>query len=63
LENYRKEYNEKFRVYSDKPKHDYSSHGADAFRMLAITESSFRADRGIDDEDYDRMKGMWGWKV
>lgn len=27
LENYRKTYNEKFRVYSDTPFHDYTSHG------------------------------------
>jgi len=60
LENYRKEYNEKFRVYSDRPKHDYASHGADAFRMLGITESSFRSDRGIDDVDYDHMRCQWG---
>ena len=27
LENYRKQYNEKFKVYSDQPFHDYTSHG------------------------------------
>lgn len=63
LENYRKQYNEKFRVYGDKPFHDYTSHGADAFRMLAITESDFRPDTGVGDSDYDRMKGLWGWRV
>lgn len=63
LENYRKEYNEKFRVYGDKPKHDYSSHGADAFRALAVTEGSFLPEHGIADDDYDRMKGLWGWRV
>lgn len=63
LESYRKMYNEKFQVYSDTPFHDFSSHGADAFRMMAITESSFRPNSGISDENYDRMKGMWGWKV
>ena len=63
LENYRKQYNEKFRVYGDKPFHDYTSHGADAFRMLAITESDFRPDQGVGDGDYDRMKGLWGWRV
>lgn len=63
LGNYRKTYNEKFRVYGDKPFHDYTSHGADAFRMLAITESEFRPDRGVGDVDYDRMKNMWGWKA
>jgi len=63
LENYRKTYNEKYRVYGDKPFHDYTSHGADAFRMMAITENQFRPDRGVDDVDYDRMKSLWGWKV
>lgn len=63
LENYRKEYNEKFKVYSDRPKHDSTSHGADSFRMLAITESEFRPDLGVDDGQYERMKGMWGWRV
>jgi hypothetical protein len=63
LENYRKSYNEKFRVYGDRPFHDWSSHGADAFRMMGITESEFRPDQGVDDGDYDRMKGLWGWKV
>jgi hypothetical protein len=62
LENYRKEYNDKLRVYSDRPVHDSSSHGADAFRMLAITESEFRPDRGIGDVDYENMKTQWGWK-
>lgn len=36
---------------------------SDAFRMLAITESDFRPDRGVGDGDYDQMKQMWGWKV
>lgn len=63
LENYRKQYNEKYKVYSDTPHHDYSSHGADAFRMLAITESSYRPDKGVDDVDYEHMKGLWGWKI
>lgn len=63
LENYRKSYNEKFRVYGDKPVHDSTSHGTDAFRYLAITESSFRPDRGVDDNDYQKMMGLWGPKV
>jgi len=35
LENYRKNYNEKTRAYSTKPRHDEWSNGSDAFRMLA----------------------------
>ena len=37
LRNYRREFNEKQNVYYDKPLHDWASHGADAFRYLAIT--------------------------
>ena len=63
LSNYRKSYDEKNRVYSDKPVHDSTSHCADAFRVLAMTESSFRSDVGVSDSIYDRMKSLWGWKV
>jgi len=63
LEGYRKTYNEKFRVYGEKPFHDWSSHGADAFRMMAITENDFRPDSGVSDNDYDNMKARWGWQA
>lgn len=63
LENYRKQYNEKFRVYSDKPFHDYTSHGADAFRMLALTGSDLRSDAGVADHEYDWMRKTWGWRI
>lgn len=36
VENYHKEYNEKWKVYSDKPCHDWSSHGADALRYVSM---------------------------
>ena len=36
LRNYRREYNEKLSVYLEKPKHDFASHGSDAFRYLAM---------------------------
>ena len=36
LYNYRREYNDKLRVFMDRPLHDWASHGADAFRMMAI---------------------------
>lgn len=35
LENYRKEWNEKLGAWRDKPLHDWTSHGADAFRYFA----------------------------
>jgi len=36
LQNYRRSWNEALRTYSDRPLHDWTSHGADAFRYLAL---------------------------
>lgn len=38
LKGYRKEYNEQMQVYYDKPVHDWTSHGTDAFQSLATSE-------------------------
>jgi phage terminase large subunit len=45
VSNYHKMYNEKYNVYSDKPVHDWSSHVADAFRMLGVTTSRSKRER------------------
>lgn len=36
LFNYRREYNDKLRIFLDRPTHDWASHGADAMRYMAI---------------------------
>ena len=36
LRNYRKDFDEKNKVWRNKPKHDWASNGADAFRYLAV---------------------------
>ena len=36
LRQYQREYDEDKKVFRDKPRHDWTSHGADAFRYLAI---------------------------
>jgi len=36
LRHYRRDYDEKLRAYRSRPVHDWSSHGADAFRYLAV---------------------------
>jgi hypothetical protein len=36
LENYRKVWNEQLGCWSSNPLHNFASHGADAFRMLAV---------------------------
>lgn len=39
LKSYHKQYDEKKKIYSDHPLHDWSSHAADAFRTLAVSYS------------------------
>jgi hypothetical protein len=39
LRNYHKEWDEDLGTFANKPKHDWSSHAADAFRMLALNIS------------------------
>lgn len=39
LESYRKEWNDKLGVWRDRPLHDWSSHGADAFRYFAVYQT------------------------
>ena len=42
LRNYHKEYDEKNKVYNNRPKHDWSSHGADSFRYLAVNFKDYK---------------------
>jgi hypothetical protein len=37
LRQYQREYDEDKKVFRDRPRHDWTSHGADAFRYLALT--------------------------
>ena len=37
LKNYHHEYDEKNKIYKQSPKHDWSSHGADSFRYMAVS--------------------------
>lgn len=46
---YRREYDERLQRHREKPLHDWASHGADAFRMLAM---GLRAFRGFGEEDW-----------
>lgn len=36
LRHYRKRYNDSLQEFTDTPVHDWASHGADAFRYLAV---------------------------
>lgn len=42
LENYRKEWDDKRGCWKDKPLHDWSSHGSDAFRYFAVSVKNIR---------------------
>lgn len=58
LKNYRKEFDEKLNRFKDQPLHDWSSHGADAFRTLAmawggITKEENRNNRTVNKIDWD----------
>lgn len=47
LENYRKEWDDKKGCWKDKPLHDHTSHGADAFRYFAVSMSKKKRARTI----------------
>jgi hypothetical protein len=42
LEGYRKEWDDKRGCWKDKPLHDFTSHGADAFRYFAVAKSNHK---------------------
>lgn len=42
LRQYHKEYDEKRKCYKNTPEHDWSSHGSDAFRYLAVGHKKFK---------------------
>lgn len=48
LENYRAEYDEEKKVLSNRPEHDWSSHGSDAFRTFAVGYGSKRLFKNLD---------------
>ena len=47
LENYRKDWDDKRGCWKDKPLHDWTSHGADAFRYFAVSASRRRRSGGV----------------
>jgi hypothetical protein len=42
LRNYRKDWDEEHAIWKDRPRHDWASHGADAFRYLAMAYRELR---------------------
>lgn len=57
LENYRRVWDDEFKIYRSKPVHDRWSHAADAFRYLAIaTRVRSKAGEGPDDDEVERLR-------
>ena len=55
LRQYQREYDEDKKVFRDKPRHDWTSHGADAFRMLSI---AWKEEAKLPHKD-DAIKGLF----
>jgi phage terminase large subunit len=47
LKQYRKEYDEKLKTFKLRPLHDWASHGADAFRYLAVSVDKMNAAKSL----------------
>lgn len=55
LENYKKEWNDRHGCWSSRPLHNFASHGADAFRMLAVGISKL-ASQGLSSAEWKRLR-------
>ena len=63
---YRKPYNERLQAFTERPLHDWSSHGADAFRGLAVRHKPPRRERPrrrrrFEGREAPRPSGRLGW--
>ena len=54
LRHYKRRYDEVSKAYSDRPLHDWSSHGADAFRYAALV-AKMRLKSPIPDENAQKL--------
>ena len=59
LENYHADYREKHDIYSTKPVHDWSSHGADAFRYLSMAVNLGHDSHGANKEHWRALKEQY----
>lgn len=62
LENYHREYDVEKKVFKNKPLHDWSSHGADSFRMFAVAYKepvlAYKTTRWSEKEPFDRFSAV-----
>ena len=59
LRQYQREYDEDRKVFRDRPRHDWTSHGADAFRMMSI---AWREEEKALPKD-DKIRGLFVGKT
>ena len=55
LENYRKEWNERYGCWPSHPLHNFASHGANAFRMLAVGIGKLPS-KGLSAEEWRELR-------
>ena len=60
LENYRKQWDDKYGRWSDKPFHDNSSNAADALRYLAVGLRKIINSGGSLKSDFEAARKFWG---
>jgi len=60
IESYHKDYDMKNKVYSNKPRHDWSSHACDALRYMSEGLSLINAAQGSVENDYKALRNFWG---
>lgn len=58
LENYKKDWNDRHGCWSSRPLHNFASHGADAFRMLAVSMSKLRGE-GLSAEEWRHLRKQY----
>jgi len=56
---YRSSYNDKKKVWSQKPVHDWTSHASDAFRYLAITDIVFTGSDSVWGKELPKQNLSW----
>lgn len=61
IESYHKSFNERLNVYSDKPRHDWSSHVADSFRYLAVSQNKKRKS-SMSEEEANEMERAYSFR-
>jgi hypothetical protein len=55
LDNYKKEWNDRHGCWSSRPLHNFASHGADAFRMLAVGVGKL-SNKGLSAEEWRSLR-------